>query len=167
MFNTLFGDNMKSKIRIFSILICIVLLFTITACVQEDKETYVILFERNGGSIVDSQTIVKGENINSSPITTKEEYTFIGWYDNIDLIGNKMEFPFTPTRNLILYAAWTENGLKPSSESDFQFARNGNNISIIGYIGGKSSVIIPSVINNMPVTTISNGSFNSYCKGVK
>lgn len=40
---------------------------------------------------------------------TKPGYIFDGWYDNTDYTGTKYEIPFTPERNMMLYAKWTEN----------------------------------------------------------
>lgn len=78
--------------------------FDLTLYAEWIINTYVINFETNGGSSVDS---ISGE-FNSTfefPTTNKLGYTFAGWY-----LENTFENVFTsniiPSRNITLYANW-------------------------------------------------------------
>ncbi|MDE5539654.1 MAG: InlB B-repeat-containing protein [Bacilli bacterium] len=47
-----------------------------------NRETYKISFETNGGSIVQDLSIGENEEISALPITSKEGYEFVGWYQD-------------------------------------------------------------------------------------
>lgn len=68
---------------------------------------YAVTFNSNGGSNVASQMIKSGSLV-SKPITpTKEGYTFAGWYSDAALT-KEYNFNSTVTKNITLYAKWTE-----------------------------------------------------------
>ncbi len=58
-------------------------------------------FVSNGGSEVES---IIGE-ISSAPLITRENYKFIGWYDNSEFLGNAVSFPYSGDKTT-LYAKW-------------------------------------------------------------
>ena len=60
-------------------------------------------FVTNGGSYVSP---IKANVINSSPVTTKQCHTFSGWYNNSNLSGSRVSFPYSNTSKNILYAKW-------------------------------------------------------------
>ncbi|MDD4316027.1 MAG: leucine-rich repeat protein, partial [Clostridia bacterium] len=73
-----------------------------------------ILFDTNDGTaavIIDTET---GEPMDlsvlavipSAPVTQREGYTFVGWYDNEDFEGDPMVFPYEKHRNITFYARW-------------------------------------------------------------
>ena len=66
-----------------------------------------VTFESNGGSSVNAQTVKAGEEIETSPITTKTDYEFSGWYSD-STFNQAVSFPFLVTSNCTLYAKWTE-----------------------------------------------------------
>ena len=65
----------------------------------------VISFEVNGGTPVAAQTVLSGEDMPVSPVTTKSGFDFDGWYD-APSGGIKITFPYTPTNSMTLYAYW-------------------------------------------------------------
>ena len=66
--------------------------------------TFVVSFETNGGTSVNSQTIVAGNTI-SAVTTTKANYQFAGWFTDQDLTNSfNVNTPITNT--LKLYAKW-------------------------------------------------------------
>lgn len=73
---------------------------------EEEEETppnfKVVTFESNGGTAV-SQVIGVVEK---EPVPEKVDCTFGGWYTSSSFVGNRVTFPFTPTRNVKLYAKW-------------------------------------------------------------
>lgn len=72
-----------------------------------------IVFNTNKGS---DAVLLDGEGnpidistlsvIPSEPQTTREGYTFNGWYDNEDFLGEPIIFPYEKHRNIIFYARW-------------------------------------------------------------
>ena len=76
-----------------------------------EKATYSCSFETNGGSPVDTVT---GVVIETSPVTTKEGYDFIGWHLDDDLSDKLVSFPLTLNGDTILYAEWSRREMDPS-----------------------------------------------------
>lgn len=76
--------------------------------VTESKQIrfYYVHFESNGGSAVESQFV---STIETFTIPTKTGYTFLGWYDNVGLNGNKAVAPLPVTKETTFYAKWEDN----------------------------------------------------------
>ena len=70
---------------------------------------YDLVFESQGGTPVPS---VRAAYLLEEPKTTRESgsayeyYIFLGWYDNPEGTGNKIEFPYAIEEDKTLYAAW-------------------------------------------------------------
>lgn len=60
-------------------------------------------FVENGGNEVDS---IHAVFLNKFPDIQKEGYDFIGWYDNIGLIGAPLTLPYFTKSDSTLYAKW-------------------------------------------------------------
>ena len=73
--------------------------------VNEEPKEFKVSFDSNGGSKVED---VVTSIIESEPYTTRDGYTFIGWYLEESFI-NKVTFPFEVTKDQTLYAKWEEN----------------------------------------------------------
>lgn len=67
--------------------------------------TKTVSFDSNGGSHVNSQTVVVGETAETPDTPTREGYTFDGWYLN----GESYDFDSTVMENITLTAHWREN----------------------------------------------------------
>ena len=69
------------------------------------KEGYWVSFNSDGGSIVDSQFVLHGDNLDLDkiPDSTKPGYTFDGWYNG----SAKVENGATVTSSMTLTAHWT------------------------------------------------------------
>ena len=68
----------------------------------DNKKTYKIIFESNGGSIVKSITGQEGDKVVAPTDPTKEGYKFLGWYFGDELY----EFSVIPNGDIILIAKW-------------------------------------------------------------
>ena len=68
---------------------------------------YSISFETNGGSKVESQSVIKNNTVKEPAAPTREGFDFAGWYSDKAL---KEEYDFSEkvTGRLTLYAAWEE-----------------------------------------------------------
>jgi len=72
----------------------------------EATKLYEVSFETNGGTKIDSYHT---EQIEKSPETEKEGYTFDGWYKNSSLTEKIESFPLKIESNTTLYAKWKQN----------------------------------------------------------
>ena len=70
---------------------------------------YIISFETNGGSAIDSVEVDEGKHI-ATPVSTREGYNLEGWYTSETFDANtKVDFTKdTFTKNTTLYAKWEE-----------------------------------------------------------
>jgi len=66
---------------------------------------YVVAFDSNGGSAVQSQTVESGSTATQPANPVKEGYTFKGWYLN----GQAYSFATPVTSDIVLTASWTAN----------------------------------------------------------
>ena len=69
--------------KILLILLTALFLSFISACTnvnENNKNTYTVLFDSDGGTSVDKQEIVEGEKITKPTDPTKENYLFDGWF---------------------------------------------------------------------------------------
>jgi len=71
------------------------------------KTPYVVTFESNGGTDVDSQTVEAGDTAEEPEEPTKEGYTFNGWYTDEDLT-EEYDFSKVVASDMTLYAKWEE-----------------------------------------------------------
>jgi uncharacterized repeat protein (TIGR02543 family) len=73
---------------------------------QTPEVKYVtVTFNANGGSEVDSQSVVSGKKAKSPEAPTKMEYTFAGWYEDEGLT-NPYGFDSAVNEDITLYAKW-------------------------------------------------------------
>lgn len=100
------------------------LLFLVAGCVTnqpsngDDKKTQNIIFETNGGELIDSMTgLTAGQTINL-PVPEKEGHMFIGWYETEDFKGSFYEKTYTYQKDITLYASWAPLQYKIYFHSD-------------------------------------------------
>jgi hypothetical protein len=60
-------------------------------------------FNTNGGSTVLTQTTLEVE---TAPVSVRSGYALVGWYDNPELSGNPVKFPYYSASKTTLYAKW-------------------------------------------------------------
>ena len=71
------------------------------------KASYTVNFNTNGGSEVDTQTVVHGEKVVKPADPKLNGFTFGGWYTDEDCTDeNKYDFETPVTANFTLYAKW-------------------------------------------------------------
>lgn len=84
-----------------------------------ESTTYTIIFESNGGTLVDSQTVAYGEKVVEPTAPTKQDYIFSGWYTDNNIFENEWNFNTdTVTEDLTLYAKWTPGELDTPKTGD-------------------------------------------------
>ena len=75
---------------------------TLYAKWERQIQSYSVSFVTNGGTAVDS---FYGTVIHDFPDTTRNGFTFEGWYSDESLM-NPVSFPYSPESDCILYAKW-------------------------------------------------------------
>ncbi len=91
-------------------------LSTDTVLYAKWQETHTVTFETNGGTAI--EPMVTGY-LEEEPVTTKTDYTFVGWYSDSKL-KTKIEFPYTVTSDITLYAKW-KSALVAEDEPDIDY----------------------------------------------
>ena len=73
-----------------------------------EEVDFTVSFESNGGTSVNSDSVLNGKTVEMPSAPVREGFTFDGWYTDKDL---KKPFNFSTiiTENTVLYAKWTEN----------------------------------------------------------
>jgi uncharacterized repeat protein (TIGR02543 family) len=69
---------------------------------------YTITFDSQGGTAVGAISANEGTQAAKPSDPTKTGYTFTGWYSGAGW-GTQYDWPYTMTRNITMYAAWTAN----------------------------------------------------------
>ena len=117
--------------------------YDFTTSVTEDiklyakwKKQYVVTFNSDGGSVVDSQTVIEGQTCSKPANPTKKGCAFEGWYTDSGCADeSKYDYDTPVTSNITLYAKWSAaNGLQ------IDFA---NSEEVYTYTG---SAITPEII---------------------
>lgn len=80
---------------------------TLTASFIEDNVYYMVTFITDGGTPVENMYILSGSIISEPVVTTKERFTFLGWF-----FSNGDEFVINMnviTKDTVLYAHWEQD----------------------------------------------------------
>lgn len=98
--------------KIISMFFIILILFMFIGCEKEQKEELVyfdVVFDTQGGSIIESQSIEMNRYPNRPNNPSKDGYDFVYWY--IDNIEEEYLFSIPVTSNITLKALWEEKTL--------------------------------------------------------
>lgn len=120
--------------------------------VNEEPKEFKVSFDSNGGSKVED---VVTSIIESEPYTTRDGYTFLGWYLEKSFI-NKVTFPFEVKKDQTLYAKWEE---KIPASISFNVNEEGVLTSVEGISEINNEVVIPSRVNEIDVIEIGDKVF--------
>lgn len=102
------NKNVKIILGLSALLILAIILFIIFG---GKKETFTVSFYTDGGTVVESQTVEKGERASRPSNPTKEGYIFDNWY----ISDNIYDFTSKVTKNITLSAKWIKDN---SNEED-------------------------------------------------
>ena len=132
---------------------------TLTA-VWRAEEYYCISYVLGGGTAEtpNPERVKVGEAILlADPV--RAGYLFLGWYDDPE--GKGTRYTFTPagrTEDLTLYAVWQEIVMSGSIEN-FTYEKGRWSVTITSYtgpVGEQVDVVIPAMVEGLPVTKIGN-----------
>ena len=116
---------------------------------KEEPQTYIVIFEENGGTTISNQTVVSGELVERPTAPTRKGFVFAGWYSDPNLY-NRYDFSRPVTSNFSLYAKW-EKESKSVIKYTVRFNSNGG-----------SSVAAQKVKKNQTVTKPKNPTKSGY-----
>ena len=131
---------------------------TLTADWLQTGVEYRIEYIPGGGAMEEPNPDTALSDVSAPlPEPVREGYLFLGWYDNPAGAGEPyLCTPFGRTDDLTLYALWQE--IKVSGSADFfAYEKTSSEVTITAYTGSTGEnvdVVIPSVIDGLPVTQI-------------
>ncbi|MGM9879307.1 MAG: InlB B-repeat-containing protein [Bacilli bacterium] len=80
--------------------------------ILNEAKTYTIIYNSNGGSLIESQIVLENSAIQQPTMPTKEGYTFDGWYTD-NTFATKFDFNKGITKDTEIFAKWvTEEKLQ-------------------------------------------------------
>ncbi len=104
---------------------------------------YDVIFDSDGGSNVEGQTVLHGSYAEAPAAPTRGEDIFVGWY------YNDASWSFNSRvvdKNITLVAKW---------ESPYSYYQNNSGgITLSGYRGSKTEIVFPETIDGFTVTEI-------------
>ncbi len=77
-----------------------------------------VYFESNGGSKIEKQLILEGQCPMIPEIPMRDDYVFVGWYTD-EKLSNQYDFSTPVTKDMTLYARWTNIYLSVSNSEFF------------------------------------------------
>lgn len=111
-------------------------------------ELFLVTFDSQGGTSVESQTIVSGQNA-IEPTSTKTNYELSGWYLN----GNLFDFNTPITGNITLAAQWVAYGETVFSPGTTQWIVPNDvyEVSVVAIGAGESGPIVTGENTNTKI----------------
>ncbi len=102
---------------------------------------YKVSFDANGhGTAPSSQYVESGSNASDPGDLSETGYTFGGWYETSDCSGTQVSFPYAVTRDVTLYAKWTENSSSSTKKKVyFRNTANWSNVYIYCWKDGSGN----------------------------
>ena len=79
--------------------------------------SYTVTFDTQGGSSIDSVKVNRNGTVAKPEDPVREGYTFEGWFTDADCTG-AYDFDTKVTKNITLYAKWTEKTTEPVDPED-------------------------------------------------
>ena len=130
---------------------------SLTASWMQTGVEYRIEYMLDGGTMEGNPETALSDVTVSLNEPVREGYLFLGWYDNPNGVGEPyLSTPFGRTEDLTLYALWQEMTVSGSVEF-FDYEKTSSEVTITDYhgpTGANVDVIIPSVVDGLPVTRI-------------
>ena len=104
--------------------------------------SFTVKFDTNGGSKVANQSVTRNGVMKEPAAPTKDGFDFAGWYTDKEL-KTKYDFSAKVTKNLTLYAAWTQ---KDNSLNQIILTIGEKEATVFGE--SKSNDVAPKIVNN-------------------
>ena len=138
---------------------------SLTASWMQTGVEYRIEYMLDGGAMEGNPDTALSDVTVSLSEPVRDGYLFLGWYDNPNGVGEPyLSTPFGRTEDLTLYALWQEMTISGSVEF-FDYEKTSSEVTITDYhgpTGANVDVIIPSVVDGLPVTRIGSNRMGEY-----
>ena len=105
--------------------------------------TYEVVFNSNGGSVVNSQTVISGARVSQPENPTKSGNTFFGWYTDQGL-NTAYNFDTPVSGDVLLYAKWVANSGSGVENHIVSFNSNGGSAVSYQTIAGGGLAVNPA-----------------------
>ena len=115
------------------------------------RKSYSISFVCNGGSNISTKTLKYETSLNQF-LTSRDDYSFGGWYSDINLSNEVNSIDERVAESLKIYAWWKEE----TKTKSFNYDLVGNEYTITGFNGTENHVTIPTYIDDKKVSRINN-----------
>ena len=125
----------------------------ITIYAKWEIKTYNIKYELNGGTNAEANpdTFSAESGVITLAKPTKAGWAFIGWYSDPEFVNPVTEIdPTTVATDISVYAKW---------EFTLTYTIKNNEVTVTGYIGTETKVVIPGEIEGYPVVAIEQNAF--------
>jgi len=76
----------------------------------------IVNFESNGGSGIESQTVLRGQRVKKPSDPLRGDYIFDAWYRDNETFLEEWDFAAAPNDNITLYAKWIAKELIPITD---------------------------------------------------
>lgn len=94
-----------NKTKLLSLLLFVVsIILFVMFFISRNKQEYTVVFDSNGGNILEKQKVKYHEKIIKPTDPSRENYLFLGWYYN----GSLYDFNHLVEENITLTANWQE-----------------------------------------------------------
>lgn len=133
---------------------------------KENPTIYQVVFNANGGSGVEGQSIKYRNKVTKPENPVRDGWSFVSWYSDSNLT-QKFDFNTEVTSNLVLTAKWYE-----ITEGEiFTWSTTASEATLLGFSDlGKEQykngvivdITVPETYSNLDVTTIGSGAFSNY-----
>ena len=117
-----------------------------------NRQIVTLTFVTNGGDAIDSISRKYGSTV-ILPDATKYGYTFGGWFTEEALKNQKTSLAVT--ENITVFAWWEEE----NKAGDFTYSIYDDYVTISGYKGTSTTMIVPSFIGGVAVKNIAASAF--------
>ena len=102
------GD-LNKNIQMKRLILNYLVIVVLTVCTSCNKETFTVTFESNGGSNVATQNISLGNKVEKPQNPTKDLHTFVTWYNDAGLTREWIFSADVVTADMTLYAKWEKH----------------------------------------------------------
>ena len=150
---------MRKFLTIAALCLALIMLLSLTACGSE-ATTYTVTFNANGGELDGNATVEVKENekITGAPTASKDGFTFDGWFDAATG-GKEIDLStYTVTKDVTLYAGYTEIGDPEPETYTVTFDANG------GALSGDATIAVEEgqKITNAPTASKDGFTFDGW-----
>ena len=98
--------NVKMSVKTADIIIIIgIAVLIVVTSIMVSNGGFIVQFDTNGGTVVESQKVKYGETIETAA-PTRQGYNFAGWYLDREFTVPWQNATDTVTQSITLYAKW-------------------------------------------------------------